>query len=209
MKSVLKFVLMSVLTFQLYGLRTAQAEEVLSINSAREYGVTPFSALMLLETLDQFPKLAGYNFKLAIDCSDYDLRSIRQQLLRGYFRSSFQEVDGKIIHVSPIYETGDTVEITRGVTGCLRALVDVAYAYEIKDFQFETTRVKKILGLYESYISLCDSFDEELKADLSEKAMMFNELRPVLSRQLQFHLTEYLISLHKRHVIYSTMSSKK
>lgn len=209
MKFVLKFLLMFVIAFQLFNPKTVQAEEVSSINSVRDYGVTPFSALMLLETLDQFPKLAGYNFKLTIDCSDYDLRSIRQQLLRGYFRSSFQEVEGRLMHVSPIYETGDTVEVTRGVTGCLKALINEAYAHEIKDFQFETTKVKKILGLYESYISLCDSFDEELKADLSEKARMLNELRPVLSRQLQFHLTEYLISLHKRHIIFSTLSSKK
>lgn len=209
MKLVLKFVVMFFLILQLHGLRIAQAEEVGKSSLIREYAVTPLAALTILEALDQFPKLSDNNFKLAIGCSDYDLKSIRKQLLRGYFQSTLQEVDGKLIHNSAPFIFEDTVKITSGVTRCLKILVETAYAYEIKNFEYETYSVQRLLGLYEGFISLQDTFDDELKLDLSNKAQLFRELRSVLPTSLQFHLSGYLISLRKRQIINAIESSKK
>lgn len=188
---------------------TAFAEESSKIDFARDYAITPLSALSVLESIDQFPKLSEQSYKLAISCSAYDLRSLRQQILRGYYRSTLREVDGKLIRMPVAFITEETVEISGGVTNCLKILVQVSFVFELDRYDRSTYSLQRLLGMYEAFVSLTDVFDHELKAGLTETASMLREGKSVLSSELQLHLSIYLTSLRKRQIITSNAYSKK
>jgi|GEM_PF-6860204 len=209
MKSGLKFISMLFLICQVCKPASAQAFDVFKTYPGLNYAVTPFAALTLLESLDQFPKLAISNSKLTEACSDYELRSIRKQLLQGYFRSTFEEVDGQLIHLSPAKLIDDSVEVEQDESKCFETLIETAYNFEVANFKYETYTVQRFLGLYEAYISLCDSFDDKLKSDLTKKALLLEELKVVLPDITKFHLAAYLKSLRKRGIITATETSKK
>lgn len=209
MKLNKKIVVMFIILIQLFSAKIIYAEEVSKNYTDRDYAITPFSALMVLESLDKFSVLAGYSFKLAVICSDNDLGSIRSQLLKEYFRSTLEESGGMLIHTSAPLILEDSVEISNGVSKCFKILVQVAYVYELEHFETETYSVQRMLGIFEAFISVTDVFDDDMKEILTENAKMIRDSKSVLSRPLQYHLSLYLNALRRRQILLSVATSKQ
>lgn len=204
-----KFITVLVFVLHLVTVNNALADEILKIDSVRDYAITPLSAISVLESIDQFPKLSEQSYKLAISCSAYDLRSLRQQILRGYYRSTLKELDGRLIRIPIAFIHEETIGISAGVVNCLRLLVQVAYVHELDRYDRSTYSQQRLLGIYEAFISLTDTFDHDLKELLTETAWLLREGKSVLSTELQLHLSIYLSSLRKRQIITSNAYSKK
>lgn len=209
MNFIIKFIPALLFLVNLVFSNKALADESSKVDLPRNYAITPLSALSVLESIDNFPKLSELSYQLSLSCSAYDLRSLRQQILRGYFSSTLKEIDGKLIRMPVAFIHEEAVEISGGVVNCLRSLVQVSFVNILDQYGHSTYSLQRLLGIYEAFISLTDTFDHELKEFLTETAQVLRQGKSVLPSELQLHLSIYLTSLRKRQIITSNAYSKK